>query len=368
MNARIFVLLGLALVPLSSASFDPSVICTLVVNGTKINDPRACNAWIECVDGNPVAGTCAAGLFYDRESEKCVDSDSYTCVTSDPCAAVANGFTADPYSCNNYYYCLEGKGTKGVCPTGMNFNVGTENCIRNYPCQVKMDPDSYCNILPDGVFIKDSTNCNGWQMCWDGKVLNGTCPGTFYFSASSALCDYPQNVDCDIADSPVIAEKGVCAQAGDFVSDNSTCNGYYYCHELELDGQMALEHAVCSDGRFFVAANGGACVPRSMAPCIYDRCVGLGNTTIQLASESDDECRGFSICQDGVSIGKLTCPGEEYFDELTQRCTTEVISYPACQLSAAASTQVVSQAAMNDETAGTSPSPSPSASASTEAS
>ncbi|EDW40181.1 GL25118 [Drosophila persimilis] len=367
MNAGIFVILGLALVPLGSASFDPSVICTLVVNGTKINDPRACNAWIECVDGKPVAGTCGADLFYDRESEECVASGSIKCVSSDPCASVLNGFTADPYSCSSYYYCLNGKGTKGTCPTGMNYSAGTEDCIRNFPCQVKMDPDSYCNILPDGVFIKDTTNCNGWQMCWDGQVLNGTCPGTFYFSAGSARCDYPQMVECDFTVAPDIDEMGVCAHAGDFVSDNISCNGYYYCHELE-DGQMALEHAVCSDGRFFLAVDGGACVPRYKAPCAYDRCVGLGNTTIQLASESDDGCRGFALCQDGASIGAGTCPGEEYFDEVTQRCTTQVISYPACQLSAAASTKVVSQTAMNDDTDGTSPSPSPSPSASASAS
>ncbi|SPP84709.1 peritrophin-48 [Drosophila guanche] len=360
MNARIFVFLALALVPLCSATFDPSVICSLVVNGTKINDPRVCNGWIECTAGQPVAGTCGAGLFYDRESEKCVDSDSIQCLSSDPCASVLNGFAADPYSCSSYYYCLDGKGTKGYCPTGMNFSAGTETCIRMYPCKLNMDPDSYCNILPDGVFIKDSSNCNGWQMCWDGEVISGTCPGTFYFSASSASCDYPQNVACDISVPPLIAEKGVCAQAGDFVSDKVSCNGYYYCHEL-ADGQMALEHAVCSDGRFFLAADGGACVPRTNVACPYDRCVGLGNTTIQLASESDDGCRGFAICQDGVSIGTGTCPAEEYFDELTQRCTTAVISYPACQ------TQVVAHTANNDDTTGTSTSDSPRQATSTEA-
>ncbi|KAH8379326.1 hypothetical protein KR009_004188, partial [Drosophila setifemur] len=333
-DAEILFLLGLALVPLISAAgtFDPSVTCGLVINGTKMNDPRACNAWIECVDGLPVSGTCATGLFYDRESEKCLSSDSVKCVSSDPCAQQPNGFTADPYSCNGYYYCLNGKGTHGACNTGMNFSPGTEDCIRNFPCPAKMDPDSICNILPDGVFIKDTTNCNGWQMCWDGQVLNGTCPGTFYFSASKAECEYPQDVECDFIPVPDIAESGVCPKAGVFVSDNRTCNGYYYCQEL-ADGEMALEHGVCSDGRFFLATDGGSCVPRSKVKCDYDRCVGLGNSTIQLANESDDGCRGYSICQDGVVIGQATCPQGEYFDEVTQRCSTQVISYPACQIS-----------------------------------
>ncbi|EDV39450.1 uncharacterized protein Dana_GF25312 [Drosophila ananassae] len=334
MYAKILVLFGLALLPQLEAlgTFDPNVICGLVVNGTKMNDPRACNAWVQCIDGEPVSGTCGSGLFYDRESEECLASDKVKCVSSDPCAALANGFTADPYSCNGYYYCQNGKGTHGACSPGMNYSPGTEDCIRNFPCAAKMDPDSICNILPDGVFIKDATNCNGYQMCWNTQVLNGTCPGTFYFSASAAECVYPKDEVCAFTPAPVIAAEGVCPQAGVFVSDNSTCNGYYYCREL-ADGEISLEHGVCSEERFFVATDGGACVPRSKVKCDYDRCVGLGNSTIQLANESNDGCRGYSLCQDGSVIGQGTCPQDEYFDEVSQRCTTQVISYPACQLS-----------------------------------
>ncbi|XP_016973890.2 peritrophin-48 [Drosophila rhopaloa] len=334
MDTRFVLFFGLIMVPLISgaSTFNATLICELVVNGTKMNDPRACDAWIQCIDGQPVGGTCGTDLFYDRESEKCLSSDSVKCLSSDPCAALATGFAADPYSCNGYYYCRDGKGTHGVCNSGMNYNPGTQDCIRGFKCTDKMDPDSYCNILPDGVFVKDSDNCNGYQMCWDGVVINGTCPGTFYFKASTAACDYPQDVECDFTPKPDIAEKGLCPETGGFVSDNRTCNGYYYCKDMG-DGQFALEHGECSDGRFFLDTDGGACVPRSKVKCDFDRCVGLGNSTIQLANESDDGCRGYSICQDGVVIGQGTCPQEEYFDEVTQRCTTQAISYPACQIS-----------------------------------
>ncbi|XP_017080269.1 peritrophin-48 [Drosophila eugracilis] len=334
MNSIFILFLGLGMVPLISgaSTFNATFICELVVNGTKMNDPRACNAWVQCIDGTPVSGTCGTGLFYDRESQKCLPSASVKCLSSDPCAALTTGFAADPYSCNGYYYCMNGKGTHGVCNSGMNYNSGTQDCIRDFPCADKMDPDSLCNILPDGVFIKDTNNCNGYQMCWNDQVINGTCPGTFYFKASTAECDYPQDVNCDITAVPDIIEKGVCPDSGGFISDNKTCNGYYYCKAV-ADGEFSLEHGVCSDGRFFLATDGGACVPRSKVKCSYDRCVGLGNTTIQLANESDDGCHGYSICQDGVVIGQGTCPQDEYFDELTQRCTTQTITYAACQIS-----------------------------------
>lgn len=88
-------------------TFNATLICSLVVNGTKMNDPRACNAWIQCIDGSPVSGSCATGLFYDRESQKCLSSSSIKCLSSDPCAALPTGFAADPYSCNGYYYCKD---------------------------------------------------------------------------------------------------------------------------------------------------------------------------------------------------------------------------------------------------------------------
>ncbi|EDW70409.2 peritrophin-48 isoform X2 [Drosophila virilis] len=342
MNSSVWLILlglGLILPTCLASSFDPELICTLVVNGTKINDPRVCNGWIQCVDGKSVSGTCDDGLFYDRQTEDCVPSADTNCISSDPCAAQPNGFAADPYSCNGYYYCKQGVGTRGVCNNGLNYNPGTESCIRDFPCTAKMNPDSYCNILPDGVFAKDTLNCNGWQMCWKGEVINGTCPATFYFSAAKGDCDYPQNVECAITEPPPLtAAPEACPKAGSFISDESSCNGYYYCRESS-DGQMLLQHGECDDGRFFSARDGGACVPRSKLQCDYDRCVDLGYTGIQLANESNDGCTGFSICQDGVKIGEGTCPNGDYFDELSQRCTNQVISYPACALSSQSTTQ-----------------------------
>ncbi|ALC44368.1 CG6996 [Drosophila busckii] len=323
---------------MASAAFDPALLCTLVVSGTKINDPRACNKWIECIDGKPVSGSCEDAQYYDRETQACVTANSITCVSSDPCAADANGFAPDPYSCNGYFYCQNGKGTRGVCNEGLNYNPGTASCIRNFPCPSKPNPDSVCNILADGVFIKDDSRCNGWQMCWKGQVINGTCPGNFYFSGSQGECDYPQNVECSVPTTlPPTAQPDECPEAGAFVSDKSSCNGYYYCRP-NAAGQMELLHGICADERFFSPANGGACVPRSQIVCNYDRCAGLGYTTIQLANESSDDCAGFAICQNGVTIGQSSCPDGEYFDELSQRCTSEVIAYAACSQSAQSST------------------------------
>ncbi|KAM8708404.1 hypothetical protein ACLKA7_015385 [Drosophila subpalustris] len=332
-NSLIFnLVLGiiLSVVPNVRSDFDPELVCTLVVDGTKMNDPRACNAWIECVDGKPVGGSCDDGFSYDRQSKSCLPSDDVNCLSSDPCAGVETGFAADPYSCNGYYYCKNSKGTRGECKEGYNFNPGTDSCLRGFPCTIGMDPDSICNILPDGVFIKDHTNCNGWQMCWKGRVIIDSCSDTFYFDAVHAKCDYPQNVECVHTEPPPLkAEPETCPQSGVFVSDKKSCHGYFYCRE-NPDGEMVLMPGTCKDNRFFSVANQGSCVAQEKIRCSYDRCVHFGFTHVELANLSDDGCRGYAICQDGRKIGTGTCPDGEYFDEVSQRCTNEVITYAAC--------------------------------------
>lgn len=325
---------GLIAVCAGADTFDPEVICSLVVNGTKMNDPRACNAWIQCIDGRPVSGACSADQFYDRNTYDCVSAGNATCLSSDPCAAEPNGFAADPYSCNGYYYCRDGAGTRGECNTGMNYNSGTQACIRDAPCKPKPNPNNLCNILADGVFIKDAASCSGWQMCWNGRIENGSCPTGYYFTAALGACDYARNVECAFTPAPPpTAAPDVCPEAGIFVSDDSTCNGYYYCRR-DSEGQMIMQHGVCDDGRFFYAANGGACVPRTQVRCDYNRCVNMGNSSIQLANLADDECTGFAICQYGQIIGEGKCPDAQYFDELTQLCTSHPVTFKACALSA----------------------------------
>ncbi|XP_011178359.1 peritrophin-44 [Zeugodacus cucurbitae] len=318
------------------ASFDPNEICGLLSNGTRIKDPRACNAWITCIDGAPHAGTCPDNLFYDRNTYTCVNSSSIKCISSNPCASLNNesGFAADPYACNGYYYCNKGSGSHGECQSGFNFNPGTNDCIRGYPCALKMNPDSYCNILPDGVFIKDPTNCVGYQLCWKAQVLSRECPNGYYYNALKGDCDYPFNVECIETSSnlPDLPSSEYCNRTGVFVSDRNSCNGYYYCSNNDTAG-IVLQHGICPTGRFFDGSNSGECVPRTNIICNYNRCVGLASDKIELVNETNDGCHGYTICQGGTSIGNGTCPDNGYFDELNQLCTNEVVNFPACATS-----------------------------------
>ncbi|XP_055856193.1 peritrophin-48 [Episyrphus balteatus] len=325
----------------TQSNFNATFACTIVQNGTVLKDPTSCNTWIQCINQKPISGSCPNGLFFNRNTNKCVDPDTIKCLSSEPCASVTtkNGtFLADPYSCSSYYYCLNGVATLGACSSGLNYNPETDVCIQNFTCPQNLDPDNWCNIIPDGQFFSNLQRCRKYHFCQNGILENGTCPTGYYFNAFKSICDYEKNVYCPLAELRKFKKsgQGICQNDGQFLSDNTTCSGYFYC-QLEESGEFQMIWQNCSNGRFFDPLDGGKCGYRSDVECKYDRCVGMGLNGIQLVNGQSDSCRGYLICQDGKQIGNGTCPDDKkYFDEDLQRCTSDVVQFPACSTNSTA--------------------------------
>ncbi|XP_075161955.1 peritrophin-44 isoform X2 [Haematobia irritans] len=333
------LLIGQQTVAQGNDVFNPDTLCPLIANGTKIKDPRYCNVYIVCMNDTSISGSCG-DQFFDCNTGECVDPASVNCISSDPCAKNPTGFVADPYTCNGYYYCSDGVGTRGECSAGLNYNPETNNCIRNFPCEITMLPEDYCNIVPVGAFIKVPGSCTEYQTCWQSKLLNGTCPAGFYFDAFKGDCDYPHNVDCvdDNNPDPEIPADVACNKTGVFISDGVSCNGYFYCGDKNADGDYDMIHGTCPVDRFFDATDGGQCLARTKVRCPYDRCVTLGMDFMQMANLDGDDCKGFAICQYGKEISRAECPSGQYFDEMSQLCVTEPVTYAACSTTVATTT------------------------------
>ncbi|XP_073839859.1 peritrophin-44-like [Musca autumnalis] len=318
----------LVVVAQSTSEFIPEELCPLLPYDTKIKDPRFCNVYIDCYNETSTTDNCGA-QFFNRNTGECVDPLTIECLSSDPCAKRPTGFVDDPYSCNYYYYCANGKGTRGECSAGLNYNPETSNCVRNFPCEKTMLPEDYCNIVPEGVFIKVPGSCEAYQVCWQSQLLNGTCPPGFYYDSYRGGCDYPSHVDCRDTSIPDAPEDVKCTQAGEFISDGVSCDGYFYCG-VNADEEFTMTHGRCPVDRFFDASEGGQCAPRTDIKCSHDRCVTLGMDYIQMANENSDGCNGFLLCQSGKTIGRASCPEGQYFDEWSQLCVERVIDFVAC--------------------------------------
>jgi len=42
------------------------------------------------------------------------------------------------------------------------------------------------------------SDCSKFYVCSDGMVIVQTCPRGLHFDANMEVCDYPENVDCDV--------------------------------------------------------------------------------------------------------------------------------------------------------------------------
>lgn len=308
--------------------FDPDTFCKSVAYGTKIKDPNYCNEYIECLYDTWIRHSCE-DLYFDRSTGECVDPEKITCLSSQPCHNKHGEFVANPYSCTSYYYCANGMGTLGICSDGMMFNPETKNCVRNLACEITMIPEDYCNIVPEGVFIKMPDSCRDYQQCWRSNIVNGTCPAGMFFNAYRGGCDDPKNVDCE-EPKPEVPEYVKCSVSGTFIADGLNCDGYFYCG-LETDGEFEMIHGNCPPGRFFDPADDGMCLPRTEVKCSYNRCVTHGHDYLQMVNIDGDGCTGFSICQKGKEIARARCPDGQYFNEWTQFCDDIEINYIACR-------------------------------------
>ncbi|KAL5290928.1 hypothetical protein ACFFRR_010366 [Megaselia abdita] len=326
-----FLLLLCLTVPTIYGSFNVSQICEVLSNGVKFQDPSNCSQWYDCTDGvASQPSSCVNGTYFDKHNQTCVSQSEATC-NQDLCTIQTNGFIADPTSCSTYFYCSNGKSNRGVCAKDYNFNPIQQVCSSPlaYECTNNtLDYEQLCLLIPDNIFIADTDDCQGWYTCKKNIPSKGQCPPGYLFDATTAFCNFTDNVNCGNRSTTSITTvqtpkpAGECSTPGTYISDNKTCNGFYYCYDDGNNGSMLL-FGECNDEYFFDAAKGG-CANRTQVDCTYNRCVG----DVQWVSVAHSECKAYHKCANNYTG---YC-GEDYpyFDENTQQCIKTKIDYPSC--------------------------------------
>ncbi|EFX88888.1 hypothetical protein DAPPUDRAFT_220992 [Daphnia pulex] len=98
-----------------------------------------------CTDGVSDLQTCPNGGIFDATASSCVATPCATTTTvAVPTAPgpfecpAPNGYFPSPYSCSQYYVCLEDKPYLYTCPAGLYYNPALEAC--DWPANVN------CNL------------------------------------------------------------------------------------------------------------------------------------------------------------------------------------------------------------------------------
>jgi len=132
-----------------------------------------------------------------------------TALAQQSCPAEDTHYYADGDYCDRYSECREGVYSEQQCPDGLLFNDQITN--GRYPCEyptmvdcsgrTKTQPAQSTRNCPNawGYFSSgDSSECQYFFNCVDGKDHLFTCPEGLAFSSHTYRCEWPdQSPDCD---------------------------------------------------------------------------------------------------------------------------------------------------------------------------
>lgn len=139
----------------------------------------------------------------------------------DPCVGQANGFLADPASCNKYWSCSGGVGKLQTCPTAFPiFSQVKQGCIE--------DDDSCVEYCPAGTSADPKAltgSCSKYLMCINGFVLQRDCGAGTAFDYVYKSCDLESKADCL-----------TCPSDGNlyYLPDRKDCAGFYLCYNNQI--------------------------------------------------------------------------------------------------------------------------------------
>lgn len=126
--------LVVALAGVASASHISRDVYPCPHSGTsRLAHLSSCSKFVQCVNGVAVEESCAEGLLFNAELQKCTWPSLASCnVERNPCPTWTDPenlvFLANGNNCNNYFMCFDGHPTSMSCANGLNFNRNSSQC------------------------------------------------------------------------------------------------------------------------------------------------------------------------------------------------------------------------------------------------
>ena len=266
--------------------------------GTFVPSLTRCSGWFHCAYGVATEGDCRPGLHFDPIRQVCDFPDKVKCTIVELCNGVFDReFIADPTNCQGWYRCEAEQAFHGSCPDGFNFSEEKQFC--DYPENVVC---SACINVPDGAFVKDPINCQGFYLCRSGISTWGSCTDGFYFNETLQGCDLEENVICPIN------HKCNGFSEGYLLPHPRNCQKFYRCNREEtVIGQ-------CPDGFYFTEKHQACDYPENVECAVNPLCVDVQDNQ-KIRNPLD--CQSWYVCKNGIP-SEGACPDNYSFAEYMQ--------------------------------------------------
>ncbi|XP_052848897.1 peritrophin-44 isoform X2 [Drosophila gunungcola] len=342
-NLRICALVACLLLASQASGYTMEQMCAQWSGTGYVGNPSNCRAWGYCQGQKLVGwGTCPNDYIFNSQKGACGYASSTVCATSavQTCASATSPmYVADPMNCTQYGYC-DGKGSVqyGNCGVGGVYSASSGKCVWGPSCP----QDNICQFMLSGIYVGDPNNCGSYVACNNGVATSGTCSTGLTYNLANGYCQETNNCNGDNSNSGSSGEftvgqqnKNICktlwgdavdvkvenvVQTYKYVSDQSTCYGYYFCAEPTAIGYWNQ----CPAGTQF-NIKAGQCVSPASFICPYNRC---GNVNSEFMAVKNTGCESYIVCSDSAI---QNCPTDMYYDEVNNICTGTQPDYPICK-------------------------------------
>ncbi|XP_017022766.1 peritrophin-44 isoform X2 [Drosophila kikkawai] len=341
-DTRICALVACLLLASQASGYTMEQMCAQWSGTGYVGNPTNCRAWGYCQGQKLVGwGTCPDDYIFNSQKGICDYPYRTVCATSavQTCtAATSPMYVADPSNCTQYGYC-DGKGSisYGDCGVGGVYSASSRSCVWGPACP----QSTICQFMLSDIYVGDPDNCGSWLSCNNGYGTPGTCGSGLTYNLVTGNCQKTNtcngNTDsgssngqftvgdtsstiCKDKTNGYEAAPALTGKSYRFVSDLTTCYGFYYCESATAVGVWNQ----CPTGTHFDPTI-GKCVSPAAYACPYNRC---GNVNSVFMTRLGTSCEGYTVCASG-GIG--SCPTKNpYYDEVYDICTATAPGFAIC--------------------------------------
>jgi hypothetical protein len=100
--------------------------------------------------------------------------------------------------------------------------------------RLEKDTKLICDSQPIGTLVPNPTDCNAFYKCTEYEPEYGNCPENMQFNQDTAICDFQENVSCNVYTDDV-EEEMECPYIDDtnvilHKPSKLACERYYICY------------------------------------------------------------------------------------------------------------------------------------------
>jgi hypothetical protein len=261
-----------------------------------------CNVYYGCANEVATLNACPDGYLFDFETQMCNIAEQVVCnKLNNPCDGSVGSTFVPGTNCNEYYACVNGVTQPYTCPNGYYFDVLLQIC--NHADQVFCGSVNPC-VGNVGINFVPGVNCEDYYTCVNDVPVPKKCPTGFYFDASQRICNYAEEVVCNI-----VSSNPCEGNVGNKFVPGSLCDDYYTCAD-----DVATQNK-CPAGLYFDVVR-QMCNFADQVLCDgTNPCAGIAGNSFVPGSNCDE----YYTCVDGVAHPH-TCPDGYFFDVSQKNC------------------------------------------------